>query len=176
MSSKQALREFQTRLAERLQSARATGVAASWLAVEAGKARLLFPLSHAGEIFSWTDVQPVPYVQPWFMGIVNLRGGLHGLVDLARFLGGGADKPRSDADLDQCRLISLNPMLETNCALLVDRLLGLRTTEAFASSVAAGDGAPAYFGHIYTDLEGRQWQEMNLQALTRHQAFLGIGA
>ena len=31
MSSKQALREFQSRLAERLQSARTAGVAASWL-------------------------------------------------------------------------------------------------------------------------------------------------
>ena len=48
MSSKQALREFQSRLAERLQSARTAGVAASWLAVEAGAARLLLPLSHAG--------------------------------------------------------------------------------------------------------------------------------
>ena len=76
MSNKQALREFQSRLAERLQSARTTGVAASWLAVETGDLRLLFPLSHAGEIFSWTDVQRVPYVQPWFMGVANLRGGL----------------------------------------------------------------------------------------------------
>jgi hypothetical protein len=51
MAGKQALREFQTRLAERLQAARSQGVAASWLAVRAGDARLLVPLSHAAEIF-----------------------------------------------------------------------------------------------------------------------------
>ena len=43
MSNKQALREFQSRLATRLQAAQAAGVAASWLAVEAGAQRLLFP-------------------------------------------------------------------------------------------------------------------------------------
>jgi twitching motility protein PilI len=176
MSNKQALREFQSRLAQRLQSARTSGVAASWLAVEAGATRLLLPLSHAGEIFAWTDVQKVPYAQPWFMGVANLRGGLYGVADMAAFLG-AADAPRrSEGELAQCRLVALNPLLEVNCALLVDRLLGLRTTEAFATSVAAADGAPSYFGHVYSDLEGHQWQELNLQSLSQHQAFLGIGA
>ena len=177
MSNKQALREFQSRLAERLQSARTTGVAASWLAVETGDLRLLFPLSHAGEIFSWTDVQRVPYVQPWFMGVANLRGGLSAVIDLAAFVRcDGARRVRSESELAQCRLVALNPLLETNCALLVDRLLGLRTTDAFASSAPPDQSAAPYFGHVYTDLEGRQWQELNLQALSRHQAFLGIGA
>lgn len=177
MSNKQALREFQSRLAERLQSARTTGAAASWLAVEAADMRLLFPLSHAGEIFSWTDVQRVPYVQPWFMGVANLRGGLSAVVDLAAFVQ-GEDTPRKargENELSQCRLVALNPLLETNCALLVDRLLGLRTTDAFASSAPPDAAAAPYFSHVYTDLEGRQWQELNLQALSQHQAFLGIG-
>ncbi len=177
MSSKQALREFQSRLAERLQSARTSGVVASWLAVEAGAARLLFPLSHAGEIFSWTDVQRVPYAQPWFMGVANLRGGLSAVVDLAAFVQqAGARLSRSEGELAQCRLVALNPLLDTNCALLVDRLLGLRTTEAFTSSTAAGAAEPPYFGHRYTDLDGKQWQELNLQVLSQHPSFLGIGA
>ena len=87
--AKQALRDFQHRLAERLQAARTQGVAASWLAVRAGAERLLVPLSHAAEIFPWTDVQRVPYVQPWFLGVANLRGNLCGVVDLAAFLHGG---------------------------------------------------------------------------------------
>ena len=87
-----------------------------------------------------------------------------------------AARVREDSDLAQCRLVALNPLLDTNCALLVDRLLGLRTTEAFASSVPPDADAASYFGHIYTDLEGRQWQELNLQALAQHSSFLGIGA
>ena len=175
MSNKQALREFQSRLAMRLQAAQAVGVAASWLAVEAGAQRLLFPLSHAGEIFPWTDVQRVPYVQPWFMGIANLRGGLSGVIDMAHFVSGSESGPaRSEGDLAPCRLVALNPVLGVNCALLVDRLLGLRTTEAFASSTPSAPTAPQYFGHRYTDGAGQSWQELNLQLLSQHPALVGI--
>ncbi len=177
MSNKQALREFQSRLAARLQAARSTGVTASWLAVEAGALRLLFPLSHAGEIFSWTDVQRVPYVKPWFLGVANLRGNLSAVVDLAPFLlAGGAVRERDESELSQCRLVALNPVLGAHCALLVDRLLGLRTADVFASSTAPDATAPGYFGHVYTDSDGHRWQEINLQALSQHQVFLGIGA
>ncbi len=175
MANKQALREFQSRLAQRLQSARTSGVSASWLAVEAGARRLLFPLSHAGEIFSWTDVQPVPYTHPWFVGVANLRGGLHSVVDLAAFVEGTGAIRRTEQALSQSRLVALNPLLDTNCAVLVDRLQGLRTAEAFASSSPAPSEAPAYFGHAFTDMDGAQWQEINLQALSQHQPFLGIG-
>jgi len=174
MPGKQALREFQSRLEQRLRSAQATGVAASWLAAEAGASRLLFPLSHAGEIFPWTGVQKVPHAQPWFLGVANLRGGLSGVVDLAGFLQG--PRPRADTELTQCRLVALNPLLGINCALLIDRLLGLRTPDALASSAPPPEGAPAYFGHVHTDPEGRLWQELNLQLLSQHPAFLGVGA
>ena len=63
MANRDALRAFQSRLASRLQAARTTGVAATWLAVEAGEGKDLFPLGHAGEIFPWTPPQPVPYTE-----------------------------------------------------------------------------------------------------------------
>jgi len=176
MPGKQALREFQSRLEQRLRSAQATGVVASWLAVEAGASRLLLPLSHAGEIFPWTGVQKVPHAQPWFLGVANLRGGLSGVVDLAGFLQGPDGRARADAELAPCRLVALNPLLGVNCALLIDRLLGLRTPDMLASSAPPAEGAPAYFGHVHTDLEGRAWQELNLQLLSQHPAFLGVGA
>lgn len=175
MSNKQALREFQSRLAQRLQSAQSSGVSASWLAIEAGARRFLLPLSHAGEIFPWTHVRSVPYTQPWFMGVANLRGSLSGVVDLAAFVTGEAGKPRSENALAQCRLVALNPLLEAHCALLVDRLAGLRTTDAFAASEAAPEGAPPYFSNVYTDMDGAKWQEINLQALSRDPGFLGVG-
>ncbi|MBQ9578010.1 MAG: chemotaxis protein CheW [Ottowia sp.] len=175
MSNKQALHEFQSRLAARLQSVRATGAMASWLAVEVDELRLLLPLSHAGEIFAWTQPQKVPYTHGWFLGVANLRGGLSGVVDLAAFIAGRPGRRRSDNDLAQCRLVMFNPLLETNCALLVDRLTGLRTMEAFSASASPDAQAPAYFGHVYTDMGGEQWQEINLQTLSQTPGFIAIG-
>ena len=75
MANREALKELQTRLAARLQAAKAEGVAvASWLAVESGAQHFLLPLAQSGEIFSWTGVQPVPYTQPWFLGVANFSG------------------------------------------------------------------------------------------------------
>src|SRR6476661_1398918 len=97
MANREALRELQSRLASRLQAARTEGVPASWLAVESGGRKFLFPLSQSGEIFPYTSAQAVPYTQSWFLGVANLRGGLYGVVDLASFVGGKAPGMRSDA-------------------------------------------------------------------------------
>lgn len=176
MSSRDALRAFQNHLSTRLQEARSSGVAASWLAVQAAGSRLLFPLSHAGEIFHWVAPQRVPYTQSWYLGVANLRGTLSGVVDCGAFLTGGQVSARNDAAHAQCRLIALNPVLGVNCALMVDRLVGLRNISAFQSSSEAPAESPAYFGHGYTDTEGVLWQEVNLQALSQHPLFLSISA
>lgn len=175
MAGKQALRDFQARLAERLQAARTGGVAASWLAVRAGTERLLIPLSHAAEIFPWADLHRVPYVQPWFLGVANLRGTLSGVVDLAGFLGGVAGPARPATALAQCRLVRFNTLLDINCALLVDELLGMRTTQAFVRSTPPQPSDPPYFGHAYLDVDGALWREINLQALAQLPAFVGVG-
>jgi twitching motility protein PilI len=176
MANREALREFQNRLAQRFLAVQTAGVAAAWLAVECSGQALLFPLSHAGEIFPWTKVRPVPYVKPWFLGVTNLRGGLFGVIDLARFLHADSAKPaRTDSDLAQCRLVAFNPSLEAGCTLLIDQLMGLRTPESFTRSEAPPTGLPDYYGHVYTDSQGRRWQEFNLQRLSLDPAFLGIG-
>lgn len=176
MADKQALLEFQAHLAERLRVARSGSAVASWLAVRAGPARLLLPLSHAAEIFPWSEVQRVPHVQPWFLGVTNLRSTLCGVVDLAAFLGGQSVAVRSPAALAQCRLVGFNALLEVNCALLVDELLGMRTTEAFVRSTPPTPSDPSYFGHTYVTADGEAWRELNLQVLAQQSGFLDVGA
>ncbi len=174
MANREALRELQSRLASRLQAARTEGVSASWLAVESAGARYLFPLVQSGEIFTFSSPQRVPYTHPWFMGVANLRGGLYGVVDLAGFITGRAPQMRSDATRAESRLVALNSALDVNCALLIDRLAGLRNIEAFASSSGPAEGSPGYFGSSYTDTNGAFWQEINLQALSQQSQFLSI--
>ncbi|TFZ01067.1 chemotaxis protein CheW [Ramlibacter rhizophilus] len=175
MANREALRELQTRLAERLQAARQQGVQASWLAVEIAGGKYLFPLAQSGEIFSLPPLQPVPYTKPWFLGVANLRGGLWGVVDLAAFMDAGSTRQRADGRT-QPQLVTLNAVLEVNCAVLIERLGGLRSLEAFAASEPAPATAPSWFGSSYIDFHGTRWQEINLQAMSQQPQFLSISA
>lgn len=175
MAQREALKELQTRLAARLREAKTQEVSvASWLAVQCGSQPYLLPLAQSGEIFPWSGVQAVPYTQPWFLGVANLRGALTGVVDLGGLL--GVVPVRSEQALLESSLLALNAALEVNAALLVDRLVGLRSAQAFVASEPPSDGAPAYFGTTYIDAQGMRWQELNLQALAQHSAFLSISA
>jgi twitching motility protein PilI len=177
MANRQALRELQTRLAARLQQARTEGVAAGWLAVEVSGKRFLLPLAQSGEIFPVTSVQKVPYTQNWFMGVANLRGGLFGIVDLASFVSGTAIQRAFDGSIrEQARLIALNSALEVNCAILIDRLSGLRGVTDFVSRDAAPDDSPAFMSAQYVDKSGQSWVELDLQQLAGSPEFLGIAS
>ena len=171
MANKEALRELQSRLAERLQAARTQDRGRSWLAVECSSRGFLFPLKEAGEIFALAPIIPVPHSHPWFLGVSNLRGHLHGVVDLAGFLGVKASEPLRE----QSRLVAFNATLDINCALLVDRLSGLRSEQQLtAESDVANGPRPGFVGARYKDDSGRLWQELNLAALAGDEAFLRI--
>lgn len=170
MSNREALRELQTRLAERLQLARGQTSAAGWLAVECGRHGLLFPLAGAGEIFASPAVHPVPHTQPWFVGVANLRGGLHGVVDIAVFLGLQA----RTAWREGAQLVALNSSLASQSALLVQRLAGLRRADQMQALPADAAARPAFAGGRWADAQGRVWQEIDLAALARHEQFLAI--
>jgi len=172
MANKQALRDLQSRLAERLQAARTQARGRSWLAVECGTRGFLFPLREAGEIFALAPIVAVPHSQRWFLGVANLRGHLHGVVDLAGFLG----VKSAEGGRDQSRLVGFNQTLDLNCVLLVDRLLGLRSEEELTSEPEASTGRPAFAGARYRDGSGRTWQELNLGELASNEAFLKIVA
>ena len=176
MANKQALRELQTRLAERMQAARTQKRGQSWLAVECRGQGLLLPLEQAGEIFSLVPLLPVPHTRPWFVGVANLRGGLHGVVDLAAFLGLPGDAPGEGAR-EQQRLVAFGAALGLNCALLVDRLAGLRSEEQLRAVADDGDAAasrPAFATARWIDANARVWQTLALAALAQDEQFLAI--
>lgn len=176
MARREALREMQGRLAERLVAARAQPAAQGWLAVEAGGHGFLLPLAEAGEIFPLSALVSVPHTHPWFLGVANLRGGLHGVVELAGFFG-----LRPGAARDGARLVALNPQLDVNAALLVDRLAGLRspqqlTRDSVGDEATTGSPRPAFVGERYRDESARSWQELRLSGLVRDERFLRVVA
>ncbi len=176
MANREALRELQTRLATRLQAARTEGMSVAWLAVQAGGHNYLLPLGQSGEIFPTANLQPVPYTRSWYRGVLNIRGGLYGVVDFAAFLAEDGGVERAQAATTDTSVVTLHPLLEVNCALQVDALAGLRGPESFSSSAAPSPDAPAYFGNCLVDTTGKSWQEINLRILSQSAQFLSISA
>ena len=184
MANKQSLRDLQTRLAERMQQVRTEQPGVSWLAVDCAGQGLWFALRQAGEIFKLGSVLPVPHTQPWLAGVVNQRGGVCTVVDLAAFLGlRGVDQPVAPL---QCRLVGFNHQLQVNGALLVDRLEGLRhaadlkvvveNTDNGAAAEPAQGARPAFALARWRDEAGRVWQEIDLAELARMPQFLAVTA
>lgn len=148
---------------------------AQWLAVQAGGGRFLVPLKQAGEIFPATAAQVLPYARPWFRGVVHLRGELYGVADLAQFLASdGLELP--PAVRTDVQWLSFAPALALNCALVVDRIDGLRAADAFVQAELPAADAPPYCGPRHTDATGQIWQELNLRALAQSPSFLAIDA
>ena len=178
MANKEALRELQQRLADRLQMVRQQAPARSWLAVEVAGHGFLLALDQAGEIFPLSSIQPVPHSQDWLLGVANLRGQLHGVVDLAVFLGLPKRSNRNLQDVaarDAGRLIAFNAGLQMNAALLIDRLMGLRNASALTPAEEVASAAkPHFVGQQFHDALGRTWYELDLAGLVADEAFLKI--
>jgi twitching motility protein PilI len=174
MSNKEALRELQVRLAQRLQAVRDQPREAGWLAVECAGAGVLLPLAQAGEIHTERTLALVPHASAWMVGVANLRGHLHTVVDLACFL-----RLRDEASASTgAQLVVLNTTLHVNCALRVDRLLGLRDP-SMLERVPDGDATahrPAFAGSVWQDKAGRRWQELSLAAMAEDPRFLDVAA
>lgn len=143
--------------------------ARSLLAVESGADRWLVDLADVGEVLPLAAITPVPLTRPWFAGVFNQRGTLHGVVDLAVFHGGSATV-RDDA----ARLLLAAPRLGINSALLVSRVLGLRGLDDLAACAAA-DARPEWVGETYRDARDLTWTRLHLPDLFKARAFLEIG-
>lgn len=173
MSNKDALRALQIRLADRLQAARAQPRDAGWLAVECASVGLLLPLAQAGEIQSTPSVTPVPHAVSWLAGVANVRGHLNAVMDLSVFLG-----LRGPAPVRQgAQLVVLNASLRVNCALLIDRLAGLRDASTLTQITASDSSArPAFATRQWQDPSGRIWDELDLATLVQDPLFLDVAA
>lgn len=166
------LREFQTKLVERMQAA-TSGVAtqASKLGVMIGQTRWLLSLQEAGEIVSVGQMTKVPLTQDWFLGLTNIRGNLVSVIDLARFRG------MTLTPIDkESRIVAFAPTLSFNSGLLVSRVMGLRNVAdmELQQSDDSGDVVP-WAAKQYLDRDSQVWTELDLSLIVQDPQFLHVG-
>jgi twitching motility protein PilI len=180
------LRQYQVQLLERMQAARsgaATGVRELGVVIR-GRYCLL-ELTQIGEIVTAQPLAPVPLARDWYLGLANVRGDLAGVIDLARYAGwesgadstGGTGSTGSTGSIGSTgarRFITFSPRLGFNCALLADRVLGLRQASDMRA-VAALAEQPAWGGRQFDDADGQRWTLIDLAQLVREPRFGSIG-
>ena len=138
------LRQYQVQLLERMQAAKSgAAIGVRELGVVIGGRHCLLDLTQIGEIVTPQPVAPVPLARDWYLGLANIRGDLTGVIDLARYQGQTAD---GVAAATERRLITFSPKLGFNCALLADRVLGLRKSSEMQAA-----------GHQLQDAQGQRW-------------------
>lgn len=155
------LRAYEEELLERMQAAKSGGERVHQLGLSIGGRRWLLDLTEAGEIVAPGALTPVPLTQPWYLGLVNVRGALLGVIDLARYLG---EDSSPGATGNASRLVTFSPALGFNCALRVDQVYGLRQASAMARE-----------GEFLRDADGEIWMPLSLAALVREERFLHVG-
>jgi twitching motility protein PilI len=168
MARKSSLREFQAHLASRL-AGMGDQRAAGLLGFQSGADYWLIELPDSGEIIPLPPLTEVPLTQPWFAGIVNIRGNLYSVTDFSVFRRKEAT-PRNASS----RLLLIGTRHGNNAALLVTRILGLRNIDDL-TPVAANPEAPSWASDAYTDREGYRWQMLNVRRLFSDDAFMDIG-
>jgi twitching motility protein PilI len=169
------LRAFQQELSERLKHKTAAEVGNLRLALECAGASWLVRLADTGEVLPLPAVTPVPLTKPWFVGIANVRGALHGVIDFTGFV-----NRRNDARgpvAPQARLVLLGSRFsEIHAGLLVDRVLGLRNLADFTPDDAPDAGARSWAAKTWHDGSGNTWRELDMGGLAADPEFMQVGA
>lgn len=182
LSQSTQLKDFQSRLNERLRETGTTPDLAARLGLMIGGQRWLVDLSEAGEIVPVPDtIAPVPLTRDWLLGLVNLRGALYTVIDLQRY----AQLGRAELSKES-RLLALAARLDFNAAILVTRMLGLRNVASMRIEEAGAQpspedgrftpgGRPDWVGRTLIDADGHRWYELDLARLAAGSAFLLAG-
>lgn len=171
MAKSSNLREFQESILLKLKQAAEQGetVSTSRLGVTVGAKNLLINLSEVREVLPMPQVLHVPLTQAWFLGVANVRGNLYNISDLAHFIGLPATAKSANN-----RIVLLSSDATAQSALLIDKLVGLRSIDAMqANTLSSSDKSDAFLHRqYYTDSDGNDWFELNVHALVQDKEFI----
>ncbi len=137
------------------------------LAIRLRERLFTMPLAVIESIESVPTYTRVPGVQPWLLGIANLRGVVITVTDISAFLF-GETRPRPASS----RLI-VAPHEGWQYGLLVDEIIGLRRFETapLETYPEPDDTHLSRYVDQQRRVGGRVWLELNLHTVLQDQAF-----
>jgi len=140
------------------------------LAFGVGNVRLASDLTAFTDIVECGAVTPIPRTRKWVRGITNVRGSLYCVVDFAQFLG----FPRINVDTEG-KLLVVNDQ-ELGCALLVNRIFGLRHFDhdnEYQDAEVMDRSVQAFLQHSYLQ-DDELWGVLDMEKLKRSDGFRNV--
>jgi twitching motility protein PilI len=165
---RESLRDFQTRLADRLRAAQAKATGDSRLGFIAGGRQWLVSLDQVNEVVSLSEVAETPWCKPWFLGVASVRGLLYGCTDLAVYLGLADSVGKGES-----RFLLVHPRFGVNAALRVERTVGLRMTPDMSRQPDSPQAAP-WVKAVWHATDG-EWTELDVEKMVSAPAFMEAG-
>lgn len=131
--------------------------------------RFIVPMGQVSELMEVPSATRLPGVQPWVIGLSNVRGRLLPLFDLARFVGGQISSQKKSH-----RVL----VLETEnlfSGLVVDRAFGMQhfvadTYEEFDGELP--QGLKQFVNGSYKDSVGERWCVFDMGLLAQDANFI----
>lgn len=164
MSKRLNLREFQQDLINRMQANGSAGGQASALGVQIAGQNWLVDMRDISGVLPLPPLTVAPLAKTWFLGVANVRGVLYGVSDMAAYQQKG-----KVSGVPANRILLTAECHAFNAALLVDRVLGLRSTRTWRQSEIDGQMQ-------YADEQGNFWHKLDIAGLLGQPGFLQISA
>jgi len=168
MAKENSLRDYQSSILARLESVKNADAEApaGYLGVVIGGKNVLIDLQEITETLPVAEIQPVPLVKPWFLGVSNVRGVLYAINDLAQLLDNKFTTLSSNS-----RLLLVADGVAANVGFLVDRLVGLRNLNALKKRDDETEGSVCLKAEVYEDEESRVWHVLDCVKLAQSKEF-----
>ncbi len=137
--------------------------------------RFVAPLGQISEMLEVPNCTRLPGVQPWVVGLANVRGRLLPLFDMPKFLGGRSD---SQKKLNRVLVVDLESYFS---GLIVDQAFGMQhfTSEEYEEDAASGDLPEELKSMVkgaYKDAAGNSWSVLNIPSLLENPRFSNAAA
>lgn len=168
MAKGSQLREYQSNILARLEDAKKAGaeLPAGYLGVVIGSKNVLVNLQEISETLPVANIQRMPIVKSWFIGIANVRGVLYAINDLAQMLENTFTTVSSNA-----RLLLISDTVTSNVAFIVDKMIGLRKLDEMKLRKEAAEDSVCLKSQTYQDEENRVWHVLDCDKLVRSKEF-----
>lgn len=168
MAEKIKLKDYQKSILDKLEVIK-TGSSSEmvkYLGVEIGSRNVLVDLLEVSETLTMADIQPIPLVKSWFLGMSNVRGTLYAINDLGQLLD---DSPTNISS--NTRMLLINNGITSNVGFVVDRLIGLRSTETFKLLEPSTEETVCFTADRYEDEDKKLWMVFDCKKLVKSRAF-----